>query len=223
MTRMTQVSLDTYRHTVRETPDFIRYLRTVTPELELQLLPLGSRPARRATSGGIESLRAIPWVFAWTQIRLMLPAWLGTGNALQTALGQGFSDTIHAMIEDWPYFYALIDMLEMVLAKADPAIVSYYESHLTHDPALISLGAALREQLHSATEILLRVIDRKQLLENSPILRRSINVRTPYILPLHMLQAELMRRRRENEGSKIYDHALMVTIAGIAAGLRNTG
>jgi phosphoenolpyruvate carboxylase len=223
MTKMTQVSLDTYRHTVRETPDFIRYLRTVTPELELQLLPLGSRPARRATSGGIESLRAIPWVFAWTQIRLMLPAWLGTGKALSTALEQGFSDTIHSMIHDWPYFYALIDMLEMVLVKADPAIVSYYESHLTQDPALQSLGADLRAQLAGATKILLRVIDRKALLENSPILRRSINVRTPYILPLHMLQAELMRRRRENEGSKTYDHALMVTIAGIAAGLRNTG
>jgi phosphoenolpyruvate carboxylase len=223
MNQMTQVSLTTYRHTVRETPDFIRYLRTVTPELELQLLPLGSRPARRATSSGIESLRAIPWVFAWTQIRLMLPAWLGTGKALSTALEQGFADTIHMMIHDWPYFYALIDMLEMVLVKADPAIVSYYESHLTQDPALQSLGAELRAQLHSATETLLHVIDRKQLLENSPILRRSINVRTPYILPLHMLQAELMRRRRENEDSKTYDHALMVTIAGIAAGLRNTG
>jgi phosphoenolpyruvate carboxylase len=223
MTKMTKISLDTYRHTVRETPDFIRYLRTVTPELELQLLPLGSRPARRATSGGIETLRAIPWVFAWTQIRLMLPAWLGTGTALNNVLEQGYCDTIHHMIQDWPYFYALIDMLEMVLVKADPAIVKYYESHLTQDPALQSLGATLRDQLTSATETLLKVIDRKELLENSPILRRSINVRTPYILPLHMLQAELMRRRRENEGSKTYDHALMVTIAGIAAGLRNTG
>jgi len=223
MTKMTQVSLENYRHTVRETPDFIRYLRTVTPELELQLLPLGSRPARRTTSGGIESLRAIPWVFAWTQIRLMLPAWLGTGKALNAVLDQGFATTIHDMIQHWPYFYALIDMLEMVLAKADPAIVSYYESHLTQDPALIALGTQLREQLNNSTETLLRVIDRKQLLENSPILRRSINVRTPYILPLHMLQAELMRRRRERVESKVYDHALMVTIAGIAAGLRNTG
>jgi phosphoenolpyruvate carboxylase len=223
MEKMTQISLATYREKVRETPDFIRYLRTVTPELELQLLPLGSRPARRSTGGGIESLRAIPWVFAWTQIRLMLPAWLGTGNALNTAMNEGFSDLIHDMIRDWPYFYALIDMLEMVLAKADPAIVSYYESHLTHDPALLALGATLRQQLSAATTTLLHVTNRQQLLENAPILRRSINVRTPYILPLHMLQAELMRRRRENEGTTVYDHALMVTIAGIAAGLRNTG
>jgi phosphoenolpyruvate carboxylase len=223
MARMTQVSLATYRHTVRETPDFIRYLRTVTPELELQLLPLGSRPARRNTSGGIESLRAIPWVFAWTQIRLMLPAWLGTEQALNTVLTEGHGAIISKMIRDWPYFYALLDMLEMVLAKADPAIVSYYESHLTHDPALLTLGIELRERLANATTTLLQITNRKQLLETSPVLRRSISVRTPYILPLHMLQAELMRRRREIDGTKVYDHALMVTIAGIAAGLRNTG
>ncbi len=223
MDSMTHISLDAYRKTVRETPDFIRYLRTVTPELELQLLPLGSRPARRNTSGGIESLRAIPWVFAWTQIRLMLPAWLGTGDALNTTLNEGFTQSIQEMIRDWPYFYALVDMLEMVLAKADPAIVSYYESHLTKDAALLELGSQLRQQLSTTTSTLLRVTNRQQLLENAPVLRRSINVRTPYILPLHMLQAELMRRRRESEGSKVYDHALMVTIAGIAAGLRNTG
>jgi len=223
MAEMTQLSLASYRKTVRETPDFIRYLRTVTPELELQLLPLGSRPARRNTSGGIESLRAIPWVFAWTQIRLMLPEWLGTERALTTVLDEGYGETIAEMSRDWPYFFALLDMLEMVLAKADPAIVSYYESHLTHDPALLTLGAQLRERLASTTATLLRVTHRQQLLENSPVLRRSISVRTPYILPLHMLQAELMRRRREADGSKAYDHALMVTIAGIAAGLRNTG
>ncbi len=223
MDHMTRISLDTYRKTVRETPDFIRYLRTVTPELELQLLPLGSRPARRSTGGGIESLRAIPWVFAWTQIRLMLPAWLGTGNALDAAINEGHSVLVHDMIRDWPYFNALIDMLEMVLAKADPAIVSYYEAHLTQDAALLELGASLREQLSDATDTLLQVTHREQLLEKSPVLRRSINVRTPYILPLHMLQAELMRRRRETSNTKVYDHALMITIAGIAAGLRNTG
>ncbi|WP_410209845.1 phosphoenolpyruvate carboxylase [Aquirhabdus sp.] len=223
MDQMTQVSVATYRETVRETPDFIRYMRTVTPELELQLLPLGSRPARRNTGGGIESLRAIPWVFAWTQIRLMLPAWLGTGRALNTAIKDGKADLIQEMSHDWPYFHALLDMLEMVLAKADPAIVAYYESHLTKDPALLQLGTELRRRLGSATATLLNVTNRKQLLETAPVLKRSITVRTPYILPLHMLQAELMRRRREVEGSKVYDHALMVTIAGIAAGLRNTG
>lgn len=222
MQRMTQFAVSTYRDTVHNNPLFIQYLRTVTPELELQMLPLGSRPARRNTSGGIESLRAIPWVFAWTQVRLMLPAWLGTGWALNSALSDGQRALIDDMQQHWPYFQTLLNMLEMVLSKADPAIAAYYESRLTTDPQLLELGKTLRERLNSATDTLLDVIDQTELLQNMPTLKRSINVRTPYILPLHLLQAELMQRRREHN-STIYDHALMVTIAGIAAGLRNTG
>lgn len=224
MTRMTQTSLTVYKETVRDEPEFIRYLRTVTPELELQMLPLGSRPARRQMTGGIESLRAIPWVFAWTQVRLMLPAWLGTGRALNNAMDEGFTPIIHEMRKDWPYFQTVLDMLEMVLAKSDSAIAAYYEAHLTDDPALQNLGCLLRARLEKTVGILLKVMERQQLLELSPVLKRSITVRTPYILPLHMLQAELMKRRRElAQETTIYDHALMITIAGIAAGLRNTG
>lgn len=224
MANMTAVSLAVYRANVRETPDFVRYLRTVTPELELQMLPLGSRPAKRKVGGGVESLRAIPWVFAWTQVRLMLPAWLGTGRALNTAIDAGFEDLIKTMAHEWPYFYAVLDMLEMVLAKADADITRYYESRLTDDPKLEELGDELRKRLQITVDVLRRVFDGRELLENNPILKRSINVRTPYIVPLHMLQAELMRRRRESGNDATgYDHALMVTIAGIAAGLRNTG
>ena len=224
MARMTQTSLAVYKETVRDEPEFIRYLRTVTPELELQMLPLGSRPARRQMSGGIESLRAIPWVFAWTQVRLMLPAWLGTGRGLNNAMLDGFTPTIHDMRDNWPYFQTVLDMLEMVLAKSDSAIAAYYEAHLTDDAALQALGKVLRARLEKTVGILLNVKEQQQLLELSPVLKRSITVRTPYILPLHMLQAELMKRRRElAQETTIYDHALMVTIAGIAAGLRNTG
>lgn len=222
MDNMTQVAVQTYRETVRENPVFIQYLRTVTPELELQMLPLGSRPARRKVSGGIESLRAIPWVFAWTQVRLMLPAWLGTGRAINSAMQAGLQDTIYDMKQNWPYFQTILDMLEMVLAKADGNITAYYESRLTRDEQLVTLGEELRRRLQSATNTLLQVIDEQELLKNAPVLKRSINVRTPYVLPLHLLQAELMHRRRDT-GSDAYDHALMVTIAGIAAGLRNTG
>ncbi len=224
MTRMTQTSLAVYKETVRDEPEFIRYLRTVTPELELQMLPLGSRPARRHMNGGIESLRAIPWVFAWTQVRLMLPAWLGTGRALNNAMLDGFTPTIQDMRANWPYFQTVLDMLEMVLAKSDSAIAAYYEAHLTDDAALQALGNVLRARLEKTVGILLNVTQQQQLLELSPVLKRSITVRTPYILPLHMLQAELMKRRRElAQETTVYDHALMVTIAGIAAGLRNTG
>ncbi len=225
MNEMTAISLAVYRETVSGTPDFVRYLRTVTPETELQMLPLGSRPAKRKPSGGVESLRAIPWVFAWTQVRLMLPAWMGTGRALNTAMDTGKEALVREMQSDWPYFHAVLDMLEMVLAKADPAIVAYYEERLAGDDArLRELGTELRQRLLITIAALQRVYQGRQLLENNPVLKRSITVRTPYIEPLHMLQAEIMHRRRlAGEQDKSYDHALMVTIAGIAAGLRNTG
>ena len=128
------------------------------------------------------------------------------------------------MLKEWPYFQTLIDMLEMVLAKADPAIAAYYEHRLTDDPELMALGETLRRRLAHTVEIVLTLNQQAHLLRSNPELRQSMSVRTPYVLPLHMLQAELMRRRRLLQASpNQYDHPLMVTIAGIAAGLRNTG
>mgnify|MGYP002733044577 CR=1 FL=1 len=228
MHQMTDLSVQVYRQTVRENPHFVKYLRTVTPELELQMLPLGSRPAKRKVSGGIESLRAIPWVFAWTQIRLMLPAWLGTGAAINQILQQGQEATIQDMLAEWPYFQTLIDMLEMVLAKADGKIAQYYESHLTDDADLQQLGDELSQRLKDAVSTLLTLKGESQLLSSNDVLDQSMKVRKPYLLPLHLLQAELMKRRRAYLQTGVteqtpVDHALMVSIAGIAAGLRNTG
>jgi phosphoenolpyruvate carboxylase len=228
MHQMTEISVQVYRQTVRENPHFVQYLRTVTPELELQMLPLGSRPAKRKVSGGIESLRAIPWVFAWTQIRLMLPAWLGTGAAINQVIDQGQKKLLDEMLEQWPYFQTLIDMLEMVLSKADQHIALYYEAHLTDDPNLKVLGAELRQRLHDAVQTLLALKGESKLLSSNDVLDQSMKVRKPYLLPLHLLQAELMKRRRgylaaQPAEQTPVDHALMVSIAGIAAGLRNTG
>ncbi|MCO8074254.1 phosphoenolpyruvate carboxylase [Acinetobacter lwoffii] len=228
MHQMTELSVQVYRQTVRENPHFVKYLRTVTPELELQMLPLGSRPAKRKVSGGIESLRAIPWVFAWTQIRLMLPAWLGTGAALNEVVDQGQRNVLDEMLAEWPYFQTLIDMLEMVLSKADAHVALYYESHLTQDEDLKILGTALRQRLQDAVQTLLSLKGESKLLSSNGVLDQSMKVRKPYLLPLHLLQAELMKRRRlyleqqQAENTPV-DHALMVSIAGIAAGLRNTG
>ncbi|WP_286739171.1 MULTISPECIES: phosphoenolpyruvate carboxylase [Acinetobacter] len=228
MHKMTDLSVQVYRQTVRENPHFVKYLRTVTPELELQMLPLGSRPAKRKVSGGIESLRAIPWVFAWTQIRLMLPAWLGTGAALNEVLDQGQRTILDEMLTEWPYFQTLIDMLEMVLSKADSNVALYYESHLTQDEDLKELGTELRQRLQDAIQTLLTLKGESKLLSSNGVLDQSMTVRKPYLLPLHLLQAELMKRRRlyleqqQAEHTPV-DHALMVSIAGIAAGLRNTG
>lgn len=228
MHRMTDLSVQVYRATVRDNPHFVQYLRTVTPELELQMLPLGSRPAKRNVGGGIESLRAIPWVFAWTQIRLMLPAWLGTGAAINQMIAQGQKPLLEDMLQHWPYFQTLIDMLEMVLSKSDSHVALYYEAHLTNDADLKVLGEQLRQRLQDAVETLLTLKGESKLLSSNEVLDQAMKVRKPYLLPLHLLQAELMKRRRRylaecTAEQTPVDHALMVSIAGIAAGLRNTG
>ncbi|PKM21550.1 MAG: phosphoenolpyruvate carboxylase, partial [Gammaproteobacteria bacterium HGW-Gammaproteobacteria-14] len=173
---------------------------------------------------GIGSLRAIPWVFAWTQIRLMLPAWLGTGHALTAALDHPEScSVLQDMLSQWPFFAAIMDMLEMVLAKADPEVTAYYESRLADSDELITLGCDLRQRLRVTREALGRLMQAPPLAAN-PDMRWAISVRHPYTDPLHLLQAELMHRlRTEQADVTVLESALMVTITGIAAGMRNTG
>ncbi|HLR16739.1 MAG TPA: phosphoenolpyruvate carboxylase [Alcanivoracaceae bacterium] len=229
MDRLTATSVKSYRSVVQENPDLVRYLRTVTPEQELSRLALGSRPARRTAVDNLASLRAIPWVFAWTQVRLILSAWLGTGAALEEALADPKRRAVlEEMQQEWPFFQALLDMLEMVLAKTDSAVAAYYERRLTDDPALKALGQQLRNALASTIRVLQELTGRTDLLENNPVMSWSVRVRNPYTDPLHLLQAELMGRLRHaseltQEQEKQLESALMVTIAGIAAGMRNTG
>lgn len=228
MDELTRVAVAGYRDVVRGEPRFVDYLRAVTPEQELATLALGSRPAKRRAQGGLETLRAIPWVFAWTQIRLMLPAWLGTDNALAWLRQHPEQRAqFDAMLERWPYFQAVIDMLEMVLAKADHRIAAHYETQLG-DATLAPLGNALRARLETTVRDLLELTGKPSLLAGNPVMQWSIAVRNPYTDPLHLLQAELIRRHRlliaEDYGvDPEIDLALKVTIAGIAAGMRNTG
>ena len=210
-----------YRALVWEDPDFVPYFRQITPEQELAKLPLGSRPAKRRSDGGVESLRAIPWIFAWTQIRLMLPAWLGSAPALEQALAQGHQAELDEMRAGWPFFSTYLDMLEMVLAKAEPDIARYYEQRLVSAP-LQDLGERLRQHLREARELLPLLKGQKRLLEHNHVIRQSMEVRNPYIDPLHYLQAELLNRDR-NHPDDIVEQALMVTMTGIATGMRNTG
>lgn len=224
MDQLTEVSLAAYRKVVRETPEFVPYFRQGTPEQELGKLALGSRPAKRRATGGVESLRAIPWIFAWTQMRLMLPAWLGSDTALRQALDAGQQELLDEMIEGWPFFRTHIDMLEMVLAKADLRIVQYYEERLV-EPPLKPLGAMLRERLTACVADLNRLKHQDTLLNDEPVFAHSLRVRNPYTDPLHYLQAELLRRDREAQSGvpDEVERALKVTMAGIAAGMRNTG
>ena len=184
---------------------------------------MGSRPARRS-SGGIESLRAIPWIFAWTQTRMMLPAWLGWETALQNALARNEEAILMEMRDQWPFFRARIDMLEMVLLKADSGIARLYDERLVADQ-LRGFGEQLYRHLSQAVEQVLHLTGEQHLLERHPQVRASISVRDTYLDPLHLLQVELLARSRE-QGEAIcpaIEQALLVTVAGIAAGLRNTG
>ncbi|MCL7941251.1 phosphoenolpyruvate carboxylase [Halomonas sp. ATCH28] len=226
MDRLAEVAHGAYVGLVREDPDFVPYFRAVTPEGALGRLPLGSRPTKRRQDGGVETLRAIPWIFAWTQIRLMLPAWLGSGEAFSQRLeAEGGLEVLREMRDQWPFFGTYLDMLEMLLAKADVGIAAYYEHRLVDEPSLKALGERLRIRFGRLHEALLQVLDQQELLEKTPLIRQAIEVRNPYIDPLHGLQAELLQRNRDADGAISADlsRALMVTMAGIAAGLRNTG
>jgi len=226
MDQLAKVAHAAYVGVVREDPDFVPYFRAVTPEGALGRLPLGSRPTKRRQDGGVETLRAIPWIFAWTQIRLMLPAWLGSGEAFSRRLEQpGGREVLQEMRTQWPFFGTYLDMLEMLLAKADVAIAAYYEHRLVDEPSLKALGKKLRERFERLEDVVLDILQQEKLLENTPLIRQAIDVRNPYIDPLHGLQAELLQRNRDADGAISPDlsRALMVTMAGIAAGLRNTG
>ncbi|WP_239953333.1 phosphoenolpyruvate carboxylase [Pantoea sp. Z09] len=227
MDQLSKHSCDMYRGYVRENPDFVPYFRSATPEQELGKLPLGSRPAKRRPTGGVESLRAIPWIFAWTQNRLMLPAWLGAGAALQKAMEEGHQDQLEAMCRDWPFFSTRLGMLEMVFAKADLWLAEYYDQRLV-DKTLWPLGKQLRDQLDADIKAVLTIANDAHLMADQPWIAESIALRNVYTDPLNVLQAELLQRSREQdargeEADPRVEQALMVTIAGVAAGMRNTG
>ncbi|QBH95067.1 phosphoenolpyruvate carboxylase [Limnobaculum zhutongyuii] len=223
MDELSEFSCKQYRDIVREEPDFVPYFRAATPELELSKLPLGSRPAKRKPNGGVESLRAIPWIFAWTQNRLMLPAWLGAGAALQHAIKNGKQQQLAEMYRDWPFFNTRINMLEMVYAKADLWLAEYYDQRLV-DKKLWTLGSKLRSQLAEDISVILKLSNDQKLMEKLPWIAESIALRNVYTDPLNVLQAELLYRSRQQETpDPRVEQALMVTIAGIAAGMRNTG
>ncbi|MBR7887367.1 phosphoenolpyruvate carboxylase [Marinomonas sp. A79] len=222
MDEMAEVAMNQYRSIVRGHEDFVPYFRATTPEQELAKLPLGSRPARRRSDGGVESLRAIPWIFAWMQIRLMLPAWLGAENALEQGVESGNLEKLREMHKEWPFFGSYLDMLDMVLAKAEPEIAEYYEKRLVSED-LQGLGRLLRSKLKQVSELVKLLKQQDRLIEDNKTIRQSIDVRNPYIDPLHYLQAELLYRSRKDADNPEVNKALMITMAGISSGMQNTG
>lgn len=221
MGELSKKSCAEYREIVRDNSKFVSYFRHATPEGELANLPLGSRPARRKSDGGIESLRAIPWIFAWSQNRLMLPAWLGAGESIYAAYKSENSILIKEMIKTWPFFGARLSMLEMVFLKSDSWLSTYYDELLVPKD-LKKIGDDLRLKLKHDSEALDLIVGEEKLLNKQSWPRESVQLRNIYIHPLNVLQVELLKREREKADDK-YEQAIMVTIAGIAAGLQNTG
>lgn len=217
------MSRGVYRQVVYDDPRFVEYFRYATPEVELGALPIGSRPPRREQQGGVDSLRAIPWVFAWTQTRLLLPSWLGAGEALSGAIARDDLALLREMCRDWPFFRSTLSLIETVLAEADAHIAAEYDRRLV-PPALQPIGADLRQRLRTTARAVLDVTGHAVLLEDNPVLRRSIEVRNPYVDPVNLVQIELLRRLREDHNpDPAVVKAFLTTVNGIAAGMRNTG
>jgi phosphoenolpyruvate carboxylase len=215
-----------YRGLVYETPGFDRFFRESTVIGEIAKLNIGSRPSSRTISGHIEDLRAIPWVFSWSQCRLMLPGWYGFGSAVEAWLAaqpsRGMA-LLQAMYRDWPFFQMILSNMDMVLAKSDIAIASRY-AELVADAALRDrVFSRLRAELQSTVDALLRIMGQESLLESNPLLARSIRNRFPYLDPLNHMQIELLKRYRAGDTNNDVVTGIHLTINGLAAGLRNSG
>jgi len=224
MSVMSKVSTKGYRNNFFN-KDFLRYYFNITPQRLLEQLAIGSRPAKRNKSKDVKSLRAIPWVFAWTQIRFLLPAWLGIYEALNFAIKNKNINILKEMLKEWPYFYAMMDMLDMVLAKTDQRIIKFYEECLG-DNNLKNTGEKLRKQLSTLIYLNRKIIP-NYILEQRKEYRDSIRKRNTYAEVLNILQADIMKKlykkKLKTKDKKFLIDAMLVTIAGIAAAMKNVG
>lgn len=221
MSELTRVSRAHYRALVHDHTDFPTYFRAATPIDVIERLRLGSRPSKRR-EGGIDALRAIPWVFAWSQNRSGLTGWYGVGTALAHGLAKYGDEVMATMARDWPFFAAMLDDIEMLMAKSDLDIFDYY-SRLA-GPLHDVFHAGIAEEFERTRDTLLTVRRREALLAADYRLRLSIRLRNPYVDPISLLQVDLLRRWRESgrEDEALF-HALVTTVNGISAGVQNTG
>ncbi|KAL6876432.1 hypothetical protein ACP4OV_013004 [Aristida adscensionis] len=253
MDDMAVVATEEYRSIVMKEPRFVEYFRSATPETEFGRMNIGSRPSKRKPGGGIETLRAIPWIFSWTQTRFHLPVWLGIGAAFKNVMKDSKNfNTLREMYNEWPFFRVTLDLVEMVFAKGDPGIAALYDELLVAD-ALKPFGEQLRKKYEETQQLLLQVAGHKEILESDPYLKQRLRLRDPYITTLNVWQAYTLKRIRdpsfkvtpqkpmskefpdENQPAGIVklnpaseyapglEDTLILTMKGIAAGMQNTG
>ena len=222
--KMAEISKSSYRKNINQNSDFIKYFKTVTPHVSLSKLSIGSRPSKRKNVDNIQSLRAIPWVFAWTQIRLMLPAWLGSAEALRYANIKEFRKTLYDMERNWPFFNSMLDILDMVISKVDPDISKIYEEYLADDK-LKRVGKKLRFQFEVIKK-LNKEITPNEIIKARKQFRTSVVVRSIYSEVLNIIQPIVIKKIKTNKNNldkKYLNDALLTSIAGISAAMKNTG
>ena len=227
MQRLSQTSIQAYRQLVDQ-PNFVDYFRRATPISEIENLPIGSRPSRRRKGHGLQDLRAIPWVFSWTQSRCFIPAWYGLGSGLESVLqDEGGKALLRGMYRDWPFFQGTLANAELALSKADLGIAKRYSELVPSSESMEQIKALIAAEYKRAKECILSVTEQKELLDGTPWLKESIRVRNRYIDPLNLIQIELLRRLRaqqeSNSDAEELRHLLRLTINGLAAGMRSSG
>jgi len=225
--KLSEISFGFYRKNILDSPEVVTYFEQSTPVGELEHAKIGSRPARRSASTKLSDLRAIPWVFGWTQSRLLIPAWFGVGFALGQFMDEPGNTAnlalLQEMAKEFPLFIDLLRNVEMALGKVDLATARLYSS-LVEDVGLRDRVYDMFEmEFHRTVRALLAVTRQSELLQTNGVLARSIKLRNPYVDPMHLIQIDMLRRKRAGEDTPEVNRALAATISGISAGLRNTG
>ncbi len=211
-----------YRTMVHDDPAFVEFFRAATPVDVIERMQIGSRPVARSDGGDIESLRAIPWIFAWSQSRHMLPGWFGTGAGLDAVAAQFGTELLGDMYGCWPFFEAMLDDIEVTLAKADMGIAAFYDQLAR--PEYARFGTAIEAEFQRSSERVLAIKGCARLLDSEPTLQRSIRLRNPYVDPIHLTQVDLLRRWREGDRQdrEVFE-ALVASVNGISQGIQGSG
>jgi phosphoenolpyruvate carboxylase len=220
---MSAAAVSAYQELIYGDQELVSFFEHATPLAEISRLQIGSRPTRRQESRRIEDLRAIPWVFAWTQSRFLLPGWYGVGSGLQRGREVFGDQLLQAMDKEWPFFAATIANAEMALAKSDLGIAERY-ANLVGDANLRNrIWGRIQAEHERSTSEILRLTGQRRLLDREPVLRRSIDRRNPYVDPISFVQVELLRRLRAGISRDSTLRAILRTVNGIAGGLKSTG
>jgi len=222
MDLLADTSRAAYRSRVHEDPSFVEFFQAVTPVDVIERMQIGSRPLSRASGTGVEALRAIPWMFAWSQSRHMLPGWFGVGTGLRAVVERHGAELLNDMYARWPFLASLLDDVELVLAKADMGIAEFYDQLAA--PQHQYLAKEVRREYDLAEQHILAVKGCARLLDSEPTLQRSIRLRNPYVDPIHLMQVDLLKRWRDGgrQDREVFE-ALIASVNGIAQGLQGSG